>query len=143
LTTAEQAVAASTPSTNPAATALKQINDYRVSQGRAPLVVSAALSASANAYAQVMAKNNYFSHTGPDGSIAETRIARAGYAGRFKGEALAAGQASADSAVRTWLSSASHAPILLDAAAVEVGIGYAFGPGTAYGHYWVFVTGVP
>ncbi|HLF76777.1 MAG TPA: CAP domain-containing protein [Dehalococcoidia bacterium] len=132
-----------TPSTNPAAAALKLLNDYRASSGRGQLVVNPSLAASATAYAQLMARTNYFGHTGPDGSIAETRMAAAGYRGRFKGEALAAGQASADAAVRNWITSPSHASIILDPAAVEVGIGYAFGAGSSYGHYWVLVTGVP
>jgi uncharacterized protein YkwD len=131
------------PSTNPASAAVKLLNDYRASSGRSQLVVNANLAASATSYAQLMARTNYFGHTGPDGSVAETRMAAAGYRGRFKGEALAAGQASADAAVRNWLTSAAHASIVLDPNAIEIGIGYAFGAGSSYGHYWVLVTGAP
>jgi uncharacterized protein YkwD len=66
-----------------------------------------------------------------------------GYAGRFRGEALAAGQASADAALKTWINSPAHNAIISSADAVEVGIGYGYIPGSYYGHYWVLVTGVP
>jgi uncharacterized protein YkwD len=65
------------------------------------------------------------------------------YRGSFKGEALAAGQANAQAAISTWLNSSAHAAIVLSPDAVDVGIGYYYGPGSYYGHYWVLVTGIP
>lgn len=133
----------STPATDPGAAALAVINSYRAANGRAPLVANGALTAAATAYAQLMARTNYFGHTGPDGSVAETRIAAAGYKGHFKGEALAAGQTSADSAAKTWIASPAHNAIISDPDAKEVGVGYAYASTSYYGHYWVLVTGVP
>lgn len=140
---AEAPSATSTPATDPSAAFLSLLNAYRTAIGRPPLAVNISLSAAAIAYAQYEGRTNSFGHTGTDGSVAETRIARAGYPGRFRGEALAAGQASADAALKTWINSPSHNAIISSADAVEVGIGYAYIPGSAYGHYWVLVTGMP
>ena len=136
-------VPTSTPATDPSAAFLSLLNAYRAAIGRPPLAVNISLSAAAIAYAQYEGRTNSFGHTGIDGSVAETRIARSGYPGRFRGEALAAGQASADAALKTWINSPSHNAIIASADAVEVGIGYAYIPGSSYGHYWVLVTGIP
>lgn len=136
-------VATSTPATDPSAAFLSLLNAYRTAIGRQPLAVNITLSAAATAYAQYEGRTNSFGHTGIDGSVAETRIAKMGYAGRFRGEALAAGQASADAALKTWINSPAHNAIISSADAVEVGIGYGYIPGSYYGHYWVLVTGVP
>lgn len=141
----------STPSPSAAdltAQAVKYLNDYRTKSGREALRVDPNLSAAASAYARLMADKSWFLcrcdvHTGPDGSQPETRIAAAGYRGRFRGEALAAGQASGDQAIVTWLNSGPHAAIVLDTSAVDVGIGYAYNPSDPYHHYWALVTGIP
>jgi uncharacterized protein YkwD len=125
------------------ATALKLVNEFRQANGRSPLSANAALAGAAGAYAQFMGRTNTFGHTGSDGSTAESRIAAAGYRGRFKGEAIAAGQVSAENVVTGWINSPGHRAILLEATAVEVGIGYAIVPGSSYGHYWVLNTGIP
>jgi uncharacterized protein YkwD len=119
------------------------INATRTQAGLPALKVNATLTASATAYARLMADRNFFSHDGIDGSSPQSRIKASGYAGRFKGEALAAGQASPQSALNTWLNSPSHRDILMDKAAVEVGIGFYSKPGTTYTTYWVFVSGIP
>ncbi len=141
----------STPSPSAAdltAQAVKYLNDYRTKSGREALRVDPNLSAAASAYARLMADKSWFLcrcdvHTGPDGSQPESRIAAAGYRGRFRGEALAAGQASGDQAIITWLNSGPHAAIVLDTSAVDVGIGYAYNPSDPYHHYWALVTAIP
>ena len=119
------------------------VNATRTQAGLPALKVNGTLTSSANAYAKLMADRNFFSHDGIDGSSPQSRIKASGYAGRFKGEALAAGQTSPQSALNTWLNSPAHRDILMDRNAVEVGIGYYSKPGTAYTTYWVFVTGAP
>ncbi len=140
---ATQPPAAAAPSGDSASAAIALINQYRAANGRPPLVANGALNAAATSYAQLMGSTNSFGHTGVDGSIAETRIAKAGYRGSFKGEALAAGQSNADAAAKTWIASPAHNSIISDASAVEVGVGYASAPGSSYVHYWVLITGVP
>ena len=119
------------------------VNQTRTQAGLPALKVNGTLSASANAYAKLMADRNFFGHDGIDGSSPQSRIKASGYTGRFKGEALAAGQASAQSALNTWLNSPAHRDILMDRSAVEVGIGFYSKPGTTYTTYWVFVSGTP
>lgn len=138
-----------TPNTsNLVGDALSVLNRYRTDSGRNALRADPALMSAAAAYARQMADANWFYcgcdlHSGPDGSQPENRIARAGYGGRFRGEAIAGGQASGQDAIVTWLNSPPHAAIVLDPNAVDVGIGYYFKPGDLYGHYWVLVVGRP
>ncbi len=122
---------------------LKLLNDDRATQGRAPLTYNPTLAGEATAYAKLMADRNFFGHEGLDGSTSESRVRTAAYRGSFRGEALAAGQTTPQGVVNTWLTSPAHAAIVLDASAVDVGIGYAYGSISRYGHYWVLVTGVP
>ena len=111
--------------------------------GRSALTSNTSLMTAAASYAQLMAARDTFGHTGPDGSTPQLRVTAAGYRGSFKGEALAAGQSTAAAAVEAWRMSPSHAAIVFDATAVEVGIGYYYEAGDAYGSYWVLVTGAP
>jgi uncharacterized protein YkwD len=119
------------------------VNQVRTSSGRQALRQNGTLTAAADKYARYMAERGFFAHDGLDGSTPASRLVASGYAGQFRGEALAAGQASGQSAVNTWMNSPAHAAIVLDATAVEVGIGYFFMPGSFYGHYWVLVVGAP
>jgi len=128
---------------DPASQALKLVNDTRASRGLAPLRSAGALTADAASYAKYLGDQNYFAHDGLDGSSPSSRATKSGYSGRFKGEALAAGQSSAQGALNTWLGSPAHAAILLDGSAIDVGIGYYNKPGSSYTYYWVLVTGVP
>jgi uncharacterized protein YkwD len=121
--------------------ALAQLNGVRASSGLQPLTFDAALTAAAAAYARNMATRGFFSHTGLDGATPFGRIVAAGYAGGFKGEAISAGQPTAQQAINGLLGSPPHAAILLDGSAFEVGIGYYYQPGSPYTHYWVVVTG--
>jgi uncharacterized protein YkwD len=131
------------PSADLPGDALAQLNGVRASSGLPALTFDAALNAAAAAYARNMATRGFFSHTGLDGSTPFSRIVAAGYAGGFKGEAISAGQPTAQQAITGLLGSPPHAAILLDASAFEVGVGYYYQPGSPYTHYWVVVTGVP
>ncbi|HXH20841.1 MAG TPA: CAP domain-containing protein [Dehalococcoidia bacterium] len=126
--------------------AVRLINAYRTSSGRPALNADPALMAAAAAYARQMAEANWLAcgcdfHTGPDGSQPEGRIARAGYPGRFRGEAITGGQGDAQSAVNAWLVSPPHAAIVLDTSATDIGIGYFYSASAAYGHFWVLIVG--
>ncbi len=123
--------------------ALTILNDFRAESGLSPLRHSPTLAAAAGNYAAYMAQQHFFGHYGPDGSTPRSRVAAAGYGGLYWGEALAGGQSSARNVVFSWLNSPSHAAILLDPSAVDVGIGYAYNPGDVYRFYWVLNTGVP
>ena len=141
------AAVAPTPTPVPVAAltdqALTILNDFRAESGLSPLRHSPTLAAAAGNYAAYMAQQHFFGHYGPDGSTPRSRVAAAGYGGLYWGEALAGGQSSARNVVFSWLNRPSHAAILLDPSAVDVGIGYAYNPGDVYRFYWVLNTGVP
>jgi uncharacterized protein YkwD len=123
--------------------AVNLINQQRASRGLRALNASPSITAAAGAYARLMAEKNWFGHDGPDGSTPQSRLTASGYTGSFKGEALAAGQSTAESAVAAWLASPAHAAIVLSPDAVDIGIGVYYRGGSAYGSYWVLTTGVP
>jgi uncharacterized protein YkwD len=72
------AVPPAAPATSLAGSALNQINAARAAYGFAPLVLDPAISAVAASHAMDQARNNYFSHTGLDGSTREDRLRRGG-----------------------------------------------------------------
>jgi uncharacterized protein YkwD len=119
------------------------LNALRSGRGMGSLTVNSVLTAASNSYAAYMGSANFFGHFGPDGSAPRARLTAAGYRGSYKGEALSAGQGTPQAALNALLASPPHAAILLDASAVEIGVGYVYQAGSSYGHYWVVVTGVP
>jgi uncharacterized protein YkwD len=133
----------SRPPANFPADFLTALNAQRSSRGMAQLSSNAALAAAASGYARYMGEANFFAHTGPNGSTPDSRVKAAGYTGSYRGEALAAGQATPQAALASLLDSPPHFRILMDAGATAVGIGYYYQPGSGYGHYWVVVTGTP
>jgi uncharacterized protein YkwD len=135
--------AATRPPANFPADFLTLLNAQRASRGLAPLSSNAALAGAASGYARYMGEANFFAHTGPNGSTPDSRVKASGYAGSYRGEALAAGQATPQAALASLLDSPPHFRILMDSGATAVGIGYFFQAGSAYGHYWVVVTGTP
>lgn len=99
-------------------------NEFRVANGCAPLVANAKLTASAQRHSQDMALNNFFSHTGGDGSSVAARITATDYHWRTVGENIAAGYSSAESVVQGWMESAGHRANILNCAFEDIGIGY-------------------
>lgn len=121
---------------------LDLVNQQRAAYGLAPLVANDTLADEAQGYADWMARDNFFSHTGPDGSDVRQRAEAAGYTDwAFLGENLAAGQPTPDRVVQAWMNSPSHRANILAADAAEVGLGHAYQSGTRYGHYWALEFG--
>ncbi len=88
------------------------------------------LEAAALAHAQDMYTNNYFSHTGKDGSTPGQRITRAGYAWRAYGENIAKGYQSEQAVVDGWLQSEGHCLNIMSSSFKEMGL-------ARVGNYWV------
>ncbi len=84
------------------------LNGVRSSNGAAAVSYDARLGAAAQTHANDMLANNFFSHTGSDGSNAGQRIQRAGYNWRTWGENIARGQQSEESVLRAWVNSPGH-----------------------------------
>lgn len=108
-----------------------------------PLTLNAALNTAAQLHSQDMATNNYFSHTGLNGSQYWDRAAAAGYTGFALGENIAAGKATAQATFNQWVNSPPHCATLMNASATQMGIGYASNPSSTYTHYWTFMNGRP
>ncbi|MBB3223423.1 CAP domain-containing protein [Pseudoduganella umbonata] len=99
-----------------------------------PLRLNRALDAAALSHSQYMAQVRYFSHKQKNGSVVGDRALRAGYRWRTIGENIASGQRTAQEAVQGWLDSPGHCANIMNAAFVEMGVGYAVNParGTLY-----------
>lgn len=101
-----------------------------------PLSLDASLNDAAGAHALDMATNNFFSHTGSDGSSPFQRIAAAGFAGGAQGENIAAGYTTAASVVAGWMTSPGHCNNIMGASYVYMGAAYAYSASSTYRHYW-------
>jgi len=106
-----------------------------------PLRLNAVLYAVANTHAAEMARYSYFSHTGRDGSTVDGRATRAGYPWRAIGENIAAGQVSADEAVRGWIKSPGHCANIMSPAFSEMGAAFVVNKQSSQGIYWTQVFG--
>ncbi|MEM9485750.1 MAG: CAP domain-containing protein, partial [Cyanobacteria bacterium P01_F01_bin.116] len=109
------------------------------------LVLDTDLDDTADKHSEDMAKRDYFSHTGKDGSKPWDRAEREGYETRTVGENIAAGYGSAKAVVEGWKNSPGHRANMLRANYNEIGIGHYYlanDTGSVnYGHYWTQVFG--
>lgn len=117
--------------------ALAAINAERAAQNRAPLIYDATLEAAASAHAQDMARKEFFSHTGSDGSDIGQRLTRAGYRYCFGAENIASGQRSLDEVMAAWMGSRGHRRNILHRNAQAVGLA------RTDGNIWVMVLAAP
>jgi len=122
---------------------LQLTNEERRKAGVPALQLSPQLDRAAQGHAEDMVRNNFFSHTGSNGSTLVTRVAAAGYAYSFAGENIAAGGATPAQTIQQWMNSPGHRQNLLNRNFTQIGFGYVSAPSTAYGHYWVQVFGTP
>ena len=123
------------------------INQLRSERGLPPLVRDPQLSAIARMRAEDMAKNNYFSHTPPDGCAARCLMERAGLAPVWAGEVIAwnntSADQSADMTIALWRNSPQHLGTITNGCFTRMGTGSAFaGDGRIY-HVAVFEGGAP
>jgi uncharacterized protein YkwD len=105
-----------------------------------PVSWSDSLALAAYLHSEDMALNDFFSHTGSDGSSAGERISRQGYPWRTYGENIAVGYPTVSSVIEGWLASDGHCRNLMAPAFAEIGAGYAVGPfgGNPAALYWTF-----
>lgn len=115
-----------------------QVNQFRASKGLPTLNVSDSLTGAAKWMAVDMSVRNYFSHTSLDGRSPTQRMADAGYPAyqTWTGEDLAAGYASAREVLSGWIASPAHYAVLTNPVYRAIGVGRAYGSGSAYGWYW-------
>lgn len=107
-----------------------------------PVTFNALLNTAARLHSEDMATNNFFSHTGSNGSTFVTRIQATGYTGSPQGENIHAGSPGPDGAFNGWRNStAGHCQAMMSANANEIGLGYGFNANSQWTHYWTFVSG--
>jgi uncharacterized protein YkwD len=116
---------------------LNAVNDARAGAGVAPLVVCAPIEAAAQQFAQAMAEQGFFSHTGLDGSTSDARIHAQGYRGRTTGENIAAGHHSVDAAMQAWMDQPEHHAIIVSPDYKHVGFGLFERASAPLSPYWV------
>jgi uncharacterized protein YkwD len=101
------------------------------------------LAAASRLHAEDMARNNYFSHGGRDGSNPAQRVERAGYRYRATGENIAAGQMNPEEAVAGWIKSPPHCANLMNPVFTEMGVAFAIDRKSEMGVYWAQAFGTP
>ena len=119
------------------------INDYRAQNGRGPLKACTTLNRAAQGHSEDMRDNNYFSHTGLNGSSFSKRSCDACYeyacpVQTAMGENIAAGHSTASETFTQWKNSPGHNANMLNTNYNVIGIGRATGGGE-YGVYWTNV----
>jgi uncharacterized protein YkwD len=101
------------------------------------------LAAASRLHSEDMARHNYFSHSGRDGSNPGQRVERAGYRYRATGENIAGGQRTPEETVAGWIKSPGHCANLMNPAFTEMGAALATDARSEYGVYWTQAFGAP
>jgi uncharacterized protein YkwD len=100
-------------------------NEQRLQHGcTTALTLSVQLAAAASAHSQDMAIHDLFSHTGSDGSTMVSRVVATGYSYSQLAENLAAGPATAEAVVASWMNSPGHRANILNCGLRDLGVGY-------------------
>ncbi len=122
-------------------------NIQRRQVGLQSLTLNTQLNAVAQSYSQSMAIDDFFSHTGADGSSMSDRVDATGYQYWTISENIAAGYSTPEVVVDKWMNSPGHRANILNPKFAEIGIGYYYhanDTGTInYRHYWTQNFGAP
>ena len=115
------------------------VNEFRAQNGKMALTVDAKLNAAAEEHSEDMAFNDFFSHTGSDGSRVGERVSEEGYDWRSVGENIAAGQSTPQKVLDAWKGSSGHRANMLGDWK-DMGVGYEYLANDTgnvnYHHYW-------
>ncbi|KAK1948410.1 Uncharacterized protein P3T76_000699 [Phytophthora citrophthora] len=115
---------------------LNAVNKERSSRGLPKLCTHRDLQKAAQVHSADMARRNYLSHTGSDGSTATSRVRASGYRYTTVAENVAAGQSTVSKVMSSWMSSSGHRANLLSTKYKMFGCGYAYSSSSKYKHYW-------
>lgn len=102
---------------------LDLVNGERTQRGLNPLVLNNALNTAAFNHSKDMNDNNYFSHTGQDGSSFGQRVGRTNYTGFARAENIAGGQTTAQQVHNAWMNSTGHRDNILLPDVTDMGLG--------------------
>jgi uncharacterized protein YkwD len=135
------------PAPEPVLQVVDETNFYRSQYGCPPLTLNQQLVSAAQGHSDDMALNDFFSHTGSDGSSPWQRINSTGYDYTQAAENIAAGHNTAQAVVQGWMNSDGHRANILNCALQELGVGYynlADDAGAVnYHYYWTQVFATP
>ena len=124
---------------------LELTNEHRAANGLNPLTLNQELNASAYGHSRDMAQQDFFDHTGADGSSFSDRNREAGYVSNVGAENIAVGGLTPEETVQQWIESPGHNRNLLNPDMTELGVGYFYlenDTGTQnWNHYWTQVFG--
>jgi len=125
---------------------VRLINEYRLSVGVDPLLVSDLVSDAAEKHSLDMAKyglnptnphDSWYSDFFPWGVNAGQRMTLCGYpSGSGWGEIIAAGPSLATTAFSAWRASPTHNPRMVDASYRVMGVARVYAPDSEYPYYW-------
>lgn len=115
--------------------------------GLNPLTLNADLNRAAQTHSESMALDDFFSHTGADGSSPFDRIRATGYTYSTAAENIAAGYSTPETVVEGWMNSPGHRANILNSDLQEMGIGYYFlendTGSVTHNSYWTQAFGTP
>jgi uncharacterized protein YkwD len=136
-----------------AADALALVNDYRARGASCgvrgtfgpaiALAWNTRLEQAAVAHSTDMATNNFFDHTGSDGSTMVSRINATGYSWTLLAENIAAGQSTVADVVAAWMGSPDHCENIMNPKLREIALACVRNDAAAYRRYWTMDLGTP
>ncbi|WP_010522685.1 CAP domain-containing protein [Aquimarina agarivorans] len=132
-TTPETPVVAAPVQNTDAQKMLELVNAFRKNEGVPPVILSNPLNTAAFKHSKDMESNNYFDHTGKDGSSFGERVRREDYEGFAFGENIAQGS-GANQIFELWKDSSGHRKNMLNPNVNEMGVGKS-------GRYWTQIFG--
>lgn len=115
---------------------LISVNQIREAAGLRPLARNRTLDLAAQLHAEDMARNNFMSHNGSNGSNPAARMRAAGYPWITWAENVAVGWATPAVVMNAWMNSPGHRRNILSANVREIGIGFAQTPGAGWRTFW-------
>jgi uncharacterized protein YkwD len=102
-----------------------------------PLEMNEIARVAARLHSLDMSEQNFFEHDNLDGLDPFDRMENAGYQGADPwGENIQAGSSTAVDAVASLMDSPGHCRNIMDPDYTVIGLGYAYGGTSDYGHYW-------
>ncbi len=136
-----------------AADALTRVNDYRargadcgargVFGPAGVLAWSTQLEQAAVAHSTDMATNDFFDHTGSDGSTMVSRVNDTGYGWTLLAENIAAGQSTVADVVAAWMDSPDHCENIMNPSLREIALACVRNDAATYRRYWTMDLGAP
>jgi uncharacterized YkwD family protein len=113
---------------------IRLTNEERESRGLDSFDIAEDVSEVARVKSEDMRDDDYFSHTSPTYGSPFDMLRSFDISYRSAGENIAAGQATPEQVVNSWMNSPGHRANILNSDFTHIGVGYA--EGGSYRHYW-------